>query len=482
MASYFLSPIGNDTPFYKGGVQASGCKLFTYVAGSTTKQNTYTDNTGNTANANPILLNSEGYPASGGNVISIWLTQGATYKFVLAPSTDTDPPSSPIWTRDNISGIDDVSLSQSEWVSGPAPTYVSATQFTLVGDQTNNFHVGRRVKYTVTAGTGYATITASAFSAVTTVTVDSQGSNAVDSGLSAVSYSLLRADNFTQSLGLDAITRYATAIAAAATLNLNAVGGDHVHISTSTATATITAVTLAQGHQRLVTFDSPQVLTSNASLIIPFGTMTGNTGDSIELRGEPSNVVRQTYRKLIGAESSLVLIDSKTASTSASLDFVTGIGSTYDEYELHLVEIIPATNSVTLELRVSEDGGSTFKAGATDYHIAVSSVNGAGTAATASGAQTALFLNGGTGGNGQRNAATSGLSGVIKFWKPSATTNEKNFDGRTSCEEATTTEYLRSEIGGRYQGTTNAINAIRLLYNSGNIASGVAYLYGVRKA
>ena len=190
-----LLPIGNDAPFIlPTGVAASGAKLFTYTAGSSTKATTYTDNTGGTPNANPIILNSSGYPASAGNVVEIWGTSGVSYKFILAPSTDTDPPASPYWTRDNIAGINDVTATASEWISGPAPTFVSATQFTLVGDQTGTFTVGRRLKTTNTGGTVYSTITVSAYTSLTTVTVVND-SGTLDSGLSAVSYGLLASTN-----------------------------------------------------------------------------------------------------------------------------------------------------------------------------------------------------------------------------------------------------------------------------------------------
>lgn len=188
-----------------------------------------------------------------------------------------------------------------------------------------------------------------------------------------------------------------------------------------------------------------------------------------------------TFRTLVGADGvGLVLLDSKTASTSASLDFTTGINSTYDEYELHFADVIPATNAVSLGIRVSEDGGSTYKAGASDYRAGVTSINGAATQATLSGGQNAIYLIATA--NGQRSAATGGLSGVIRFYRPSITTNEKTFVGQTVCEEATTTDILKSDVGGRYQLTTNAINAVRVIYGSGNITSGSVYLYGVRKS
>jgi hypothetical protein len=163
--------------------------LYTFTAGSSTPQTTYTTSVGNVSNSNPIELGSTGYPSSGGNIVSIWLTAGVSYKFTLKTSAGVD-----IWSRDNISGVNDTTSSVDQWVAGPAPTYVSATSFTLVGDQTATFHVGRRLKTTNSGGTVYSTISATAFGAVTTVTVVND-SGTLDSGLSAVSYGLLSAVN-----------------------------------------------------------------------------------------------------------------------------------------------------------------------------------------------------------------------------------------------------------------------------------------------
>lgn len=79
-----------------------GAKLFTYAAGTTTKQATYADSTGLSANPNPIILDAAGRTPNG-----LWLTSGASYKFVLTPSTDTDPPTSPIFTEDGVVGVND---------------------------------------------------------------------------------------------------------------------------------------------------------------------------------------------------------------------------------------------------------------------------------------------------------------------------------------------------------------------------------------
>lgn len=67
-----------------------GGQLYTYIAGTTTLQATYTDATATTANTNPIILDSRGEA-------NVWLG-GAIYKFVLK-----DADGALIWTVDYIS-------------------------------------------------------------------------------------------------------------------------------------------------------------------------------------------------------------------------------------------------------------------------------------------------------------------------------------------------------------------------------------------
>lgn len=83
---------------------ASGYQMFSYAAGTTTKQNSYTDSGGGTALPNPILLNTRGDVAASANGAStgLWIDPTLTYKFVLTLPTAGDPPSSSIWTIDNV--------------------------------------------------------------------------------------------------------------------------------------------------------------------------------------------------------------------------------------------------------------------------------------------------------------------------------------------------------------------------------------------
>lgn len=190
-AAVYSLPWGPKPQFVDAnGAPMSGGSLLTYLGGSTTPQVTYTDSTGGTSNPTTITLNTRGETPN-----EVWLTGGVTYKFVL-----NDSSGSTIWTVDGVTGVNDTTGSQSEWVAGPTPTYVSATSFTLAGDQTSTFSIGRRIRTTNSGGTVYSTISNSVFGASTTVTVINDASN-LDSGLSAVSYGLLAANNPSMPVG-----------------------------------------------------------------------------------------------------------------------------------------------------------------------------------------------------------------------------------------------------------------------------------------
>ena len=97
MPTVYLSPVGGVAAQFSdnNGVPLAGGKLYTYEAGTTTPQATYTTSAGTVARTNPIILDSAGRVPSGGE---IWVTS-APYKFVLNTSADVL-----IATYDNITG------------------------------------------------------------------------------------------------------------------------------------------------------------------------------------------------------------------------------------------------------------------------------------------------------------------------------------------------------------------------------------------
>lgn len=267
MATYNYAPAPlNDTFLIPGGnTVGNGVQLFLYAAGSTTKQTAYKDNLGSASWPNPIVLDSGGNLPNAG---ALWFQSGLTYKAVYAPSNDSDPPASPYRTIDNLSGINDTTVGQSEWVAGPAPTFVNASQFTLVGDQTNTFTKSRRVKFTVTAGTVYGTITSSAFSVNTTTVNVALDSGALDSGLSAVSYGVIGSVN--PSISSDEISRKGSSVSSATngTTDIWGIAGDFVHITGTTAINSFSSAPYT-GALREIVFDAALPLNNGAGINIP---------------------------------------------------------------------------------------------------------------------------------------------------------------------------------------------------------------------
>ena len=99
-----LSPLGGAGAqfFDDSGNPLTGGKIFTYGAGTTTPQASYTTSAGNVAHTNPIVLDAAGRVPSGGE---IWLTEATSYKFVLKTSADVL-----IATYDNITGVNNFPL------------------------------------------------------------------------------------------------------------------------------------------------------------------------------------------------------------------------------------------------------------------------------------------------------------------------------------------------------------------------------------
>jgi hypothetical protein len=99
MSTVNLSPFaGAGAQFFdSNGVPLSGGLIYTYAAGTTTPQATYTTSTGNIANSNPIVLGSDGRTPQ-----EIWLVNASSYKFILQNSSGTQ-----IGSYDNILGVND---------------------------------------------------------------------------------------------------------------------------------------------------------------------------------------------------------------------------------------------------------------------------------------------------------------------------------------------------------------------------------------
>lgn len=138
--SVTFSPLGGFAAqfFDNNGVILSGGKVYTYSAGTTAPQATYTSVTGVTPHTNPIILDSAGRVPGG----EIWLVDGASYKFIVQTSNSVL-----IGTYDNVSAIPSLNADVVEYdppfsgaltvgytVEDKLSQYVSVKDFGAVGD------------------------------------------------------------------------------------------------------------------------------------------------------------------------------------------------------------------------------------------------------------------------------------------------------------------------------------------------------------
>ena len=184
---------------------------------------------------------------------------------------------------------------------------------------------------------------------------------------------------------------------------------------------------------------------------------------------------------LAGISDGITLISSQTASNSASINFTSGLTSTYKAYKFVFSNLHPRTDNVRLEFNLSTDGGSNYNVTKTStvfsaQHNEAGSATSLGYSTSRDLAQSTAYqaLNG----DGDTSSdADHGLNGSLILFNPSSTTYVKHFIINNSYNEAS--DYAMNTFNAGYGNTTSAINAIRFQSASGNI-DGTIYMYGIK--
>ncbi len=249
-----------------------------------------------------------------------------------------------------------------------------------------------------------------------------------------------------------------------------------------TGTTTITSINTTKiGNIIKLHFDGALTLTHHATdLILPgAANITTAAGDEAEFVEYATGDYRCTnYSRADGSSlvsgGSLVLISTATASSDATIDF-TGIDGTYDEYELRILNAIPATNAVTAEMLVSTDGGASFIT--SGYSYTTGRISGYTFAASSSSNSVDIELSQGSAVGSDTNEV--GFSARITLIRP--------------ADAAFTQIYWKGSFivnlsaspvpvwGAAQQETAEDVNAIRFKFSSGNVESGLFALYGVAR-
>ena len=181
----------------------------------------------------------------------------------------------------------------------------------------------------------------------------------------------------------------------------------------------------------------------------------------------------------VGAVRNLVLLQTLTASSSATLSFTSGIDDTYQSYVFKFINMHPATNNVYFSFQCSIDSGSNYNVAVTSTWFAAYHNENDGGAAIEYGADndqaqgTAFqYLSQTTGNENDESCA-----GELELFDPSSTTFVKHFNARTDNYISNDVQ-MDAHIAG-YFNNTSAIDAIQFKFSSGNIDSGTIKMYGV---
>lgn len=163
------------------------------------------------------------------------------------------------------------------------------------------------------------------------------------------------------------------------------------------------------------------------------------------------------------------LVSTQTASASATINF-TSLSSSCIQYKYVLSQVRPATDNVNLWIRTSSDGGSSYDAGATHYEYG-GWENAATTSLTAYGSTGASAIILGNVGIGNGGSGSETFSGEVVLINPADTTSfVKAIQANYSYLGVSSDSHYGAISGMR--SSNSAVNAIRFMMSSGNIASG----------
>jgi len=180
-----------------------------------------------------------------------------------------------------------------------------------------------------------------------------------------------------------------------------------------------------------------------------------------------------------GFGGSLNFISKVTASSSSSIEFTSGIDSTYKEYIFYMVNIHTSGDGDNFQFNLSTDGGSTyavtktstfFRAGHDEADTTTELTYITGRDRAQSTLDQVLHQNLGTG-------SDESMSGYLRIFNPASTTFVKHFLSEVSANN--TNNKLEQNFIAGYANTTSAINAVKFVTSANLIESGDFLLFGV---
>lgn len=210
----------------------------------------------------------------------------------------------------------------------------------------------------------------------------------------------------------------------------------------------------------------------NASPIIAVDALTLATNDFLQWSGSAwANKTPVQVSNSIGAP---ILLTTLTAAASASLAY-TAITTTYRKYQFEFLDLLPATDNVSMSVTFSSDGGANYDTGG-HYNFMGNYATESGSGAIVSVATGSAFSIGSTAAGNLSNTAP--FSGTMELFRPATSQALHEAHVRATYLRSGADHYVHETIGLAYANNV-AINAIKFQMGSGNIISGAIAVYGI---
>ena len=177
----------------------------------------------------------------------------------------------------------------------------------------------------------------------------------------------------------------------------------------------------------------------------------------------------------------LTLLATETASSDSTIDFTSGIDSTYDEYVFKFINCHPATTGGVLHFQGNAAGGSGFNETITSTgYYAINREDGTLTQVSY---QAGFDQAQGTGyhllSGDIKNDNDASCNGQLTLYAPSSTTFVKHFIATFEAISNASPPYATNVFTSGYFNTTSSIDEIQFKMSTGDIDSGVIKMYGV---
>lgn len=218
---------------------------------------------------------------------------------------------------------------------------------------------------------------------------------------------------------------------------------------------------------------------------IEAGATADQTGAEIKSAYEAeadTNAFTDAYKAILDSGVSgwaVELISRLEMAGETTADFTGFDSAEYDGYLVVIGGLLPSSSGARLLVRTSSDGGATYDSGSSDYAWSLrEGIIGSGSSLAFAGQDNSADIRITRTAN---SSTTKGVNGQIQILSPNLS-QETHVDILALQYYSSGGNYQVTYGGGGVRKSAAAVDAIRLLWDAGNHASGIISLYGLRNS